>query len=179
MNDFNGDGFPDILIGSPGVDVGTSDGAGEATVIYSKPSGPPVGIYTMPTPSGFPFPIKSTGEFIPATNFLGEVAGAMTGYSVGFTGQLITADATPRILVGAPGLNSLQGAAYAIPSAATPRNTTTGFANKLGDIFLNQAIGVDTLRITMSTPGGVPAQSPPFFALGFGEIERVRANDGR
>ena len=98
-NDFNNDGFPDIQIGTPGVNVGTLVGAGEATVIYSEPFGPPLGIYTMPTPGGFPFPIKSTGAFIPATNFLGEVAGAMTGYSVGFTGPLITADATPRILV--------------------------------------------------------------------------------
>src|SRR5262245_55750534 len=38
-NDFNGDGYSDLVVGSYGEDLGSGVGAGTVTVIYGSPTG--------------------------------------------------------------------------------------------------------------------------------------------
>jgi hypothetical protein len=100
--DFNGDGLPDILIGSPEVDNG---GSGEADLIYGQPfSGNPLlGRVVQNAITPFTF-----------ATFVGGNLGDMAGLSVGYTGQIRTDEPNP-IMIGAPGFNGSHGTAYLIP----------------------------------------------------------------
>jgi hypothetical protein len=111
--DFNADGFPDLMIGSPGNSVPTL--AGQVTLIYGKAQ-------TSSSPGVFgTINLSSLPTNIQAVTFVGPSLGALAGFSESSLGRLRTGSNFPNdnLLIGAPGFLSNQGAVYLIPGDPT------------------------------------------------------------
>ncbi len=141
--DFNGDGFGDILIGSPGYGgSSTTLNQGEATLLYGQSGGLSGTISLASPPAG-----------VTPVTFTGANAGDMAGYSVGFTG-FINANQPNNVLIGAPGFNNSAGTAYLVPGRAGFNGTFS-----LGNA---ESAPISGLQFLLTTPSS-PAGSPNFF----------------
>lgn len=140
--DFNGDGFGDILIGSPGYSSSsTMLSQGEATLLYGSAAGL-TGTISLANPGGVN-PLTLTGAN----------AGDMAGYAVSETG-FINANQPNTILIGAPGYNNSAGTAYLIPGR-------TGFTGTLS-LGNAESAPISGVQFTLSTPSS-PTGTPNFF----------------
>lgn len=101
--DFNGDGFSDILIGSPGF---LADN-GRADVFY--------GVSFAGTPLSGSVTLGSVPSSIMNVAMLGGNVNDRVGHSVSEVGRINTTAGNP-IIIGAPGFNLNSGAAYLVPS---------------------------------------------------------------
>jgi hypothetical protein len=129
--DFNGDGLGDFLIGSPG----WNGGQGRATLIegVAAGSGQISGTLTLSA-------LPST---VPFVEFDGQTPDAAAGFSVGSTGPIITGVAE-QLLIGTPGFNGGEGAAWLIPANA----------GLFGVQTLSESSPVFATEMTLSTPAG-------------------------
>jgi hypothetical protein len=111
--DFNADGFPDLMIGSPGNSVPTL--AGQVNLIYgeAQTTGSP-GIFGTINLASLPINIQSV-------TFVGPSLGALAGFSESSLGRLNSGSNFPNdnLLIGAPGFLNNQGAVYLIPGDPT------------------------------------------------------------
>lgn len=105
--DFNSDGNADVLIGAPGDDPGSRDGAGSAFLFYGQAG-------TFP-PSG------SVSSFA-SRQYIGLAAGDEAGAAVGAVGDF-NLDGSTDIVIGAPGVDvgsaSSAGRVYLFSGIAT------------------------------------------------------------
>ena len=140
--DFNGDGFADILVGSPGA----GGLKGRADVIYGSGGNPPTGQDTL---GAFPIGIQNA-------TLTGGVAGDFAGFSVGFTGAIGTSTPAPLgnpILIGAPGYSGASGTVYVIP----PNSDLEGSQS----LLIPSIQTVAATQLTFTTAAG--AASPAYF----------------
>ena len=145
--DFNGDGFGDILIGSPYYTTASATNLGLATLFYgaaTSSSSYLTGTITLTAPP--------TG--ISPLYLVGAAAGALAGYAVSPVGY-INAGQPSLILVGSPGFNSNAGAAYLIPGRSGGLTGTQG----LVDGRVVPALGHPVPALDPRSP----STSPPFF----------------
>lgn len=105
--DFNGDGFSDFLIGSPGWDGPGGADSGRATMIYGRSAGNPIVGASVPLSD-----LVTAG--IQFVEFDGAAPGALAGFSVTATAP-INADLFNEIALGSPGFNGGTGLVYLIP----------------------------------------------------------------
>ncbi len=152
--DFNGDGFNDVLVGSPGANAA----AGRVDLFYGAPfnAGPISGPVTL---GAVPTSVQSVA-------YTGANPGDLAGWAVGSMGAITTnpiQNPGNPILIGAPGYTggSGQGTVYLIPSNFVPGQTfrlSTAIANP----------SVQALQFIFSTPGSI---SPPFFGASLGAYQ--------
>ena len=139
--DFNGDGYADILVGSPGfAGSSTTTGQGEVTLLYGAPSSS--GAYL----SGA-IPLGAIPSNIAAAQIQGANAGDMAGYAISQVG-VINAGQPTSFLIGAPGFNGDQGTAYLIPGRANFTGTYS-----LSTISTSPSAQLVGLQFTLTTPG--------------------------
>ena len=147
--DFNGDGFGDILIGSPDFSPSsTTTDQGEVTLLYGAAS--TSGAYL----TGL-IPLGAIPANIAAAQIQGANAGDMAGYAVSQTGVMNAGQPT-GILIGAPGYSGDEGTAYLIPGRA---NFTGAFS--FSTISTTPTAALVGLQFTLTTPSFPTA--PTFF----------------
>jgi hypothetical protein len=129
--DFNGDGLGDFLIGSPGWNALQ----GRATMIYGV-SAASTGGHISGT-----FSLSSLPSSVPFAELDGQSGDAAAGFSLAAVGPII-ASVREEILVGTPGFNGGQGAAFLIPAQ-------TGL---FGVNTLSEGAPVFATEITLSQP---------------------------
>jgi hypothetical protein len=126
--DFNGDGFSDILIGSPGF----SGSSGRVSLIYGF--GPQVvsaqttaigtvNYFNGPSPSAFlngfnPYSLNSIPPSVPSWSFTGQ-GGDRAGFSIS---SMPTTQSLNAFLIGAPGWNGGQGSVYQVGRTSGTRS---------------------------------------------------------
>jgi hypothetical protein len=143
--DFNGDGFGDILVGSPQFSLdATLTNQGLATVFYGAASNALQGQFSLTSPpSG-----------IASLYLTGATSGNLAGYAVSPVG-LINSGQPNAILIGAPGFNGNSGTAYLIPGRTGGLTGTQTLANA-------EAATLSGIQFLLTTPNSATA-SPPFF----------------
>ncbi len=137
----------DILIGSPFYSTSTLTNAGLATLLYGAPS----------TSSSYltgTINLASLPSAISPLFLTGAAANNLAGYSVSPVGY-ITSGQPSLILVGAPGYNSNNGAAYLLPGRS---------GGLVGSFSLISAESspLSGQQFVLTTPA-VSSSSPPFF----------------
>jgi len=158
--DFDGDGFSDFLVGSPGAN-GT---AGSVALIYggtrnNAPPGQVVGSFTL---NNLPGTLRNV-------RFDGTAAGDLAGFSVSAVG-LLSNQARNGILIGSPGFGAGSGAVYVIPG--TPTGNPLGGAQKLANV---NGTGVAE---TLITDAGSAATTGAVQGLGF-SVSGIIGQSGR
>jgi hypothetical protein len=145
--DFNGDGFSDILIGSPDFSSGlASNDQGEVTLLYGASSTSSASLTGTIDLSSIPSAIQSV-------TFTGANAGDMAGYALSFVG-FINVGQPNEILIGAPGYNTDAGTAYLIPGRA-------GFTGSYS-LAAEASAPISGLQFVLTTAGS-PSGTPSFF----------------
>ena len=148
--DFNGDGFADVLIGSPGFLTNT----GRVNLIYGSSltgSTPVKGIFTL---SNLPTTVTSA-------EFDGTAQGDLAGYSVAANGNNTTTGSKSSILIGSPGALSNAGAVYLIPGVGSLTGTNSLSSIQTsplnGSIFTNSTVstGVTSKNFLGSSVSGI------------------------
>ncbi|MHB1562400.1 MAG: beta strand repeat-containing protein, partial [Isosphaeraceae bacterium] len=137
----------DILIGSPYYSTSTLTNAGLATLLYGAPSTSRA--YLTGTINLANVPSTISPMFL-----TGAAANNLAGYSVSPVGY-ITAGQPSLILVGAPGFNSNNGAAYLLPGRSGGLIGTYSLLSAESSPLSGQ-------QFVLTTPG-VSTTSPPFF----------------
>jgi FG-GAP repeat len=141
--DFNGDGFPDFLIGTPFTNAGTTlTNQGEVDLIYGAASG-----------ITGTFSLSSLPATVQGATFTGANPGDLAGYAISQVG-VINAGQPTGILIGAPGFSSDSGTAYLIMG----RTGLTGTFS----LATEQSAPLSGLQFASTTPNA-PGGSPPFF----------------
>ncbi len=137
--DFNADGVQDVLIGAPSQ---STTSPGYASLVYGRASNSTNGRINGVFSLGL-----SPSLSIPFTNFVGEFAGDLAGYSVTPMNDA-NGDGVNEIAIGAPGFNGLSGAAYVIPG-----NLDLLGVQSLATTYNNPAVGGSRLTVSdSSTP---------------------------
>lgn len=95
--DLNGDGFSDLLVGSPGADSDGKTGRGRVTAFSGS---------TQPLRGDVPVSLG-------AAQWWGEAAGDQAGTSLACAGDL-NGDGYDDLFIGAPGANAQKGAVYLV-----------------------------------------------------------------
>ncbi len=137
----------DILIGSPYYSTSTLTNAGMATLLYgasSSSSSYLTGTINLASPPASISPLFMTGA----------AANNLAGYSVSPVGY-ITSGQPSLILVGAPGFNSNNGAAYLLPGRTSGLTGTYSLLSAESSPLSGQ-------QFVLTTPA-VSTTSPPFF----------------
>lgn len=160
--DFNGDGVPDLVIGSPT----ESSNRGKVYVMFGSPSlGDPMSLNTINGSSGF--------------SISGELAGDYFGASVA-VGDINT-DGRPDLVVGAPEAGSAQGTVYvfygkssysAAYSASTLTDGTQGFDitgptnERIGySVAVGNVLGASAQDIIISGHGAATSNKGAVYAV--------------
>ncbi len=112
--DINGDGLADIIIGSPGSDVGAILSAGESFVLFGKTDANTIDLAAFASDDGM--------------RLQGTVEYDDVGYSVSTAGD-VDGDGVADIIVGAPSANSQAGETYVLFSPFTPTTDSTYITN--------------------------------------------------
>ncbi len=146
--DFNGDGFADILIGSPLFSSSsTLTNNGLATLLYGAAS----------TSTAFltgTITLGSAPTGVTPLYMTGAQTGALAGYAVSQVG-LINSGQPTLILIGSPGFNSNSGTAYLIPGRSGGLTGTQSLTNA-------ESAPLSGVQFLLTTPN-VASTSPPFF----------------
>jgi hypothetical protein len=146
--DFNGDGFADFLIGSPGF----ATNEGEATLIYGGTTGSAqiTGAVSLATPPTFSYTLTGVNP------------GDLAGFALTQVGD-INSDRINEIAIGAPGFNNggatTDGAAYLIFGSSVTTGTATPPVPALSGTASVGALA-GTIIFTITTTGGI---DPEFF----------------
>jgi hypothetical protein len=144
--DFNGDGFGDFMIGSPGYNSNT----GEVTLIYGRSAtstaGRILGPFKLNNPSLTPPPGATAPSFV---QFVGTNPADQAGYSISVVGK-ISASGFNNILIGSPGFFNNTGIVYLIPGQAN----LTGVQN----LANAKSAPIDATLITNSASGNTAAR---------------------
>ncbi|MBF0460851.1 MAG: FG-GAP repeat protein, partial [Magnetococcales bacterium] len=135
--DINGDGFADLIVGSPG---GANGGTGAAYVLFGRPSGfaATLGLSSLNGTNGFCLD--------------GVTAGDKVGWSVSSAGD-VNGDGLADLIIGAPGTNSNTGSAYVI------FGKTGGFTATFNLASLDGHNGFRLDGVTTGTQAGVAVSS--------------------
>lgn len=145
---FNGNTtYSDILIGSPYYSTSSLTNVGEATLLYGAPSSSTsylTGTINLTSPPSTINPLSLTGA----------AANNLAGYSVSPVGY-ITAGQQSLVLVGAPGFNNNNGAAYLLPGR-------TGGLIGSYSLASAESAPLSGQQFVLTTPA-VSTTSPPFF----------------
>jgi FG-GAP repeat len=145
--DFNADGLPDIMVGSPSFRTFT----GRVDLFYGQSingTNPLQGSITLGA--------------VPATvvnaTFVGGAIGDLAGYAISQTGKMasLTIPGNP-ILIGAPGFDSGAGTGGGTVYILPPNDTTLTGSNSL---LTAEAQPLAATQLVFTTPG---TNSPPFF----------------
>ena len=134
--DVNGDGLADLIVGAPGADPASNDGAGESYVVYGKTSTTDVDLNNL-----------GAGGF----RLDGNAAGDQSGWTVSGAGD-VNGDGLADLIVGAPGVNGSAGASYVVFSAAQPQPQVSVFATSRNIDPPRTAFGVSGDGSNDSTP---------------------------
>ena len=115
--DFNGDGFGDFMIGSPGANLST----GQVTVLYGLLNASTVGNLADT------FPINAIPTTVRNVTYTGQNINDLTGTSLSLVGDLNGSRTFNDILIGAPGFSAggASGTAYIVPGGATQTGSAT------------------------------------------------------
>ncbi len=149
--DFDGNGLPDIMIGSPGY----LNNSGRVDIFYGAsfiPAPPVTGAYPANALVGN-IVLGGTTTLTNAT-LVGGFAGDLAGYSISEAGKIRTGLGNP-ILIGAPGYNNNNGQVYVLP----PNIGTLTGVSSLADANVDASVLAGT-RLQFTVPG---ASSQPFF----------------
>jgi FG-GAP repeat len=161
--DFNGDGFADILVGTPSFNgSSTTLNQGEVTMLYGAAS--TSGAYLTGT-----IPLSAIPSSIAAVQIIGANQGDAAGYAVSQVGVINAGQAT-GILIGAPGYNGDEGTVYLIPGRA---NFTGSFS--LANISTTPTAPLVGLQFTLTTPGS-PSALTYFGASLSGRLQGTQRN---
>lgn len=172
--DFNGDGFPDILIGAeqvnrsgiddPECDDGAPCGNGVAYLIFFDPDDYP----NIGDPDAIDIiDLSGVGTTIPGVVFTGESLGDRAGFAVTGGGQF-NSPTGRDIAIGAPGRNGDAGTVYvvysdqALPAAVGLEEVTSAVS---GRVFEGGAAG-DELGAAVAFPGNVAGGTQDEIAMG-------------
>lgn len=131
--DFNSDGLGDFLIGSPL----WNSGQGRATLIEGVAASSSTG-HIAGT-----FDIGDLPSTVPFVEFDGQSGDAAAGFSVSSTGAIISS-VPEQLLIGTPGFNGGQGAAFLVPANS----------GLFGVQTLSESTPVFGTEMTLSTPTG-------------------------
>jgi hypothetical protein len=160
--DVNADGFSDIIVAAPSIDVGPTTNAGEAFVLLGSASG-----IKSCDPSSSPCR--------PDVMILGAAANDNLGGSVSTVGD-VNKDGLDDIIVGAREANSGKGAAY-IFSGGTALSGTLSPSNA-GATF-SGAVSGDRLGAAVSNAGDINADGNPDITIGAYTAKGGGSNRGR
>jgi sugar lactone lactonase YvrE len=179
--DFNGDGIPDLLIGAEQVDRTVDPpvvtGPGKTYLIFFDPTDsthyPNLG--DPSTSDTVSLSLVGAAGGIPGVVFTGVASGDQAGFSVA-GGGLVNADNLQDIAIGAPGVDTTNGAdagsvyvifgSNALNGTISLGRVANGMGDQIDGVIYEGEAGGDALGFSVAFPGDVVVPSGDDIAMG-------------